>query len=172
MRAIASLVSLAVLAAGLGVGQSRAAAKSVTVEIKDAQGQNVGTAVLSEATHGVKIKLDVKGLPPGEHSLHIHQNAKCEAPDFKSAGPHFGGSGHGHDGMAMGAPAGDIPDFALIVAADGTAHASTVAPNVTLGADDNSVFSNGGTAIVIHAVAGGTGTGAPPRIACGVITKP
>ena len=48
----------------------------------------------------------------------------------------------------------------------------TVAPNVTLGTDENSVFSNGGTAIVIHAVAGGTGTGAPPRIACGVITKP
>ena len=69
-------------------------------------------------------------------------------------------------------PAGDIPDFALIVAADGTAHATTVAPNVTLGTDENSVFSNGGTAIVIHAVAGGTGTGAPPRIACGVITKP
>jgi hypothetical protein len=31
---------------------------------------------------------------------------------------------------------------------------------------------NGGTAIVIHAVAGGTGAGAPPRIACGVINKP
>jgi len=34
------------------------------------------------------------------------------------------------------------------------------------------VFSNGVTAIVIHAVAGGTGTAAPARIACGVITKP
>jgi hypothetical protein len=42
---------------------------------------------------------------------------------------------------------------------------------VTLGDDDHSVFSNGGTAIVIHAVAGGTGSGAPPRIACGVITR-
>lgn len=69
-------------------------------------------------------------------------------------------------------PAGDIPDFALIVGAEGTAHASTVAPNVTLGNDESSVFSNGGTAIVIHAVTGGTGTAAPARIACGVITKP
>jgi superoxide dismutase, Cu-Zn family len=67
-------------------------------------------------------------------------------------------------------PAGDIPDFSLVVAADGTAHASTTVPNVTLGTDDHSVFTKGGTAIVIHAVAGGTGT--PPRIACGVITKP
>jgi len=93
--------------------------------------------------------------------------AKCDPPDFKSAGPHFNATGHMHDS----APAGDIPDFSLIVGKDGTAHVSTVAPNVTLGDDDHSVFSNGGTAIVIHAVAGGTGSGAPPRIACGVITR-
>jgi Cu-Zn family superoxide dismutase len=172
MRAIASFVSLAVLAGGLSVVQALGAAssKSVTVEIKDAQGQSVGTAVLSEATHGVKIKLDVKGLPPGEHSLHIHQNAKCEPPDFKSAGPHFNGaSGHAdHTGL----PAGDIPDFSLIVAADGTSHATVIAPNVSLGTDEHSVFSNGGTAIVIHAVAGTTSSAAPPRIACGVVAKP
>jgi superoxide dismutase, Cu-Zn family len=151
--------------------RAQAAAKPVTVDIKNVQGQSVGTATLTSAAKGVKINIDIRNLPPGEHSIHIHQVAKCEPPDFKSAGPHFGG-GHTHDGMNMGAPAGDIPDFALIVTADGTAHASTLAPNVTLGTDANSVFSNGGTAIVIHAVAGGTGTGAPPRIACGVITKP
>jgi len=38
--------------------------------------------------------------------------------------------------------------------------------------DDISVFNNGGTAIAINAVAGNTGTGAPPRIACGMITRP
>ena len=172
MKRIASLACLAVLAGGFIASQARSAAasKAVTVEIKDAQGQTVGTAVLTEATQGVKIKLDVKGLPPGEHSLHIHQNAKCEPPDFKSAGPHFSGaSGHAdHAGL----PAGDIPDFSLIVAADGTGHAAVVAPNVTMGTDEHSVFSNGGTAIVIHAVAGGTSSAAPPRIACGVIAKP
>jgi superoxide dismutase, Cu-Zn family len=149
---------------------SHAGTKPVTVDIKNAQGQSVGTATLTPAPKGVKITLDIRNLPPGEHSLHIHQVAKCEPPDFKSAGPHFGG-GHSHEAM-QGMPAGDIPDFTLIVAADGTAHASTVAPNVTLGTDENSVFSNGGTAIVIHAVSASTGSGAPPRIACGVITKP
>ena len=170
MKTIATLGCAVALAAAIAVPPARAASKSVAVEIKDAQGQKVGTAVLTEAPQGVKIKLDVKGLPAGEHSMHIHQNAKCEPPDFKSAGPHFNGaSGHAdHAGM----PAGDIPDFSLIVGADGTGHATVVAPNITLGADDHSVFSNGGTAIVIHAVAGGTSTAAPPRIACGIISKP
>jgi Cu-Zn family superoxide dismutase len=171
MKTIASIVCSVVLAGCITATQARSAApsKPVTVEIKDAQGQSVGTAVLSEAPHGVKIKLDVKGLPAGEHSLHIHQNAKCEPPDFKSAGPHFNGaSGHAdHAGL----PAGDIPDFSLIVAADGTGHATVVAPNISLGTDEKSVFSNGGTAIVIHAVTGGTSSAAPPRIACGVISK-
>jgi Cu-Zn family superoxide dismutase len=172
MKTIARVMCAAAFAGGFALVQVHAAApsKPVTVEIKDAQGQSVGTAVLSEAPHGVRIKLDVKGLPAGEHSLHIHQNPKCEAPDFKSAGPHFNGaSGHTeHTGL----PAGDIPDFSLIVAADGTGHATVVAPNITLGADDHSVFSNGGTAIVIHAVSGGASSTAPPRIACGVISKP
>src|SRR6202790_3807472 len=169
MKTISSVVCLVVLAGGVATVRARnaAASKPITVEIKDAQGQNVGTAVLSEAPHGVKIKLDVKGLPPGEHSLHIHQNAKCDPPDFKSAGPHFNGAG-GHTDHT-GLPAGDIPDFSLIVGTDGVGHATVVAPNITLGSDDHSVFSNGGTAIVIHAVASEASSAAPPRIACGVI---
>jgi len=170
MKILACAAALFALS-GTAVAQqspASASAKPVVVSIMNAEGQAVGTATLSPAASGVKIVLDVKKLPPGEHSIHIHQMAKCEPPDFKSAGPHFNASGHTHDA----APAGDIPDFALIVGKDGTAHVSTVAPNVTMGDDDHSVFSNGGTAIVIHAVAGGTGSGAPPRIACGIIAKP
>src|SRR4029077_4867550 len=111
MKTIASVLCVVVLAGGIAAVQTRSAARSkpVTVEIKDAQRQNIGTAVLSEAAHGVKIKLDVKGLPPGDHAPHIHQNPRAGAPDFKSAGPHFNGaSGHADH---MGMPAGDIPDF-------------------------------------------------------------
>jgi len=163
IKSIAAGVCFLVIAATAAANGP--AAKPLVVEIKNAEGQSVGTATLTEAPHGVKIKLDIKNLPPGEHSLHIHQFAKCEAPDFKSAGPHFGSHlGHGQ------APAGDIPDFSLIVGADRSAHTSVVAPYVTMGDDDHSVFSNGGTALVIHEVAA-AGATAPARIACGIIAK-
>jgi superoxide dismutase, Cu-Zn family len=159
--------ALCLCAAAACFGQKAPASKPVVVVIKNLSGQNVGTATLSSVPQGVKIVLDIKNLPPGQHSIHIHQVAKCEPPDFKSAGPHFGG-GHNHSG----GPAGDIPDFMLNVGTDGTANVTTVAPNVTLGDDENSVFSGGGTALVIHATTSDTGSGAPPRIACGVIVKP
>jgi superoxide dismutase, Cu-Zn family len=149
--------------------QVRSQSKPVSVDIKNSDGQSIGTATLTSAPQGVKIKLDIKDLPPGQHSIHIHQVGKCDAPDFKSAGPHFGGAHGTQHGVV---PAGDIPDFSLIVAPDHTAHISVVAPNVTLGGGENSVFSNGGTAIVIHAVTDTSAASAPARIACGVIAKP
>ena len=177
MKLVARKLSLCVLGSCLAFAtvaaaqeHSHAAAKPVTTEFKNAEGQSVGTATLSDTGHGVKIKLDIKGLPAGDHSIHIHQTAKCEAPDFKSAGPHFSpASAAAHDHSAM--PAGDIPDFMLIIAADGTAHVSVVAPNVTMGDEPNSVFSNGGTSIVIHAVAAPGSSTSPARIACAVIKK-
>ena len=176
IQAIKNSAFLLVLSIGaIGATQARgpAAAKSVTVKIINADGRIVGTAVLTEADHGVKITLDIKSLPPGPHFLHIHQTPLCDPPDFKSAGSHFDPTGKGHgDHNHAGLPAGDIPNFVLTVEADGTAHASVIAPNVTLGTDANSVFSNGGTSMVIHAVADKVTDAAPPRIACGIITKP
>lgn len=155
---------------GVVAQEKKAASKPITTEFKNAEGQTVGAATLSEAPHGVKIKLDIKGLPAGQHSIHIHQAAKCEAPDFKSAGPHFSPAGQmDHDHGSM--PAGDIPDFTLIVAADGTAHVTVVAPNVSFGDQPNSVFSNGGTSIVIHAVGAPGASASPARIACAVVKK-
>jgi superoxide dismutase, Cu-Zn family len=146
------------------------AVKPVTVTIINAASEPVGTATLSEAPKGVKITLDIKNLPPGQHLMHIHQFAKCDAPDFKSAGPHFNPL-HGTSADGTMTMAGDIPHFELTVAQNGTAHTSVIAPGVTMGDEANSVFSNGGTSIVIHEVAKTVTDSAPPRIACAVISK-
>ena len=56
--------------------------KPVVVKMMDGKGQSVGTATISakKSGQGVDIKLDVCiGLPPGDHALHIHAVAKCEA---------------------------------------------------------------------------------------------
>ena len=61
------------------------------------------------------------------------------------------------------------------VGSNGTAKITVKDPDVTLGDDSHSVFSNGGTALVIHAKADDTKTdpsgNAGDRIACGVISK-
>ena len=170
MKSFRLTVSFLLAAATITAPPARSQTKPVLVDIKNSDGRSIGTATLTPAEHGVKIKLDIKDLPPGEHSIHIHQVGKCDAPDFKSAGPHFGAANTNHEHGTV--PAGDIPNFSLIVGADRTSHVSVVAPNVTLGSGDHSVFSNGGTAIVIHAVTDTSAASAPARIACGVIAKP
>ena len=59
------------------------------IDIKDAMGASIGMAMISAKDGGIAIDLDVKGLTPGEHAVHIHSVAKCEGPGFTTAGPHF-----------------------------------------------------------------------------------
>ena len=168
--------TIALAALGVFGAALFAADKPVTVTLKDGTGKDVGTAKISSAAKGVKIALNLKGLTPGEHAVHIHTTAKCEGPAFTTAGGHFNpdSAHHGVNNTMTPKPhAGDMPNFTA--KPDGTAKLTVTNAAVTLGEGSNSVFANGGTALMIHAKAddlmSDPAGNAGDRIACGTITK-
>lgn len=148
------------------------AADTAGAVLKDASGNEVGKATLTDTPSGVLIRLDLSSVPTGDHAFHIHAIGKCAPPDFKSAGGHFNPekAKHGLENPE-GPHAGDMPN--IHVPADGRLSIEVLNVDVDLGGDW-ALLDEDGSALVLHAgpddyrtdPAGDAGA----RIACGVIT--
>jgi superoxide dismutase, Cu-Zn family len=151
------------------IGKSGASAAIISAE-----GVPVGSAKASDSKkNGLRIELTVKGLPRGEHAVHIHEKGQCVGPDFASAGAHWnpGAKQHGTANPA-GPHAGDLPNMLVDKKGRG---------KLKFDLTDERLWKRGGmmdedgAAIVIHAQSDDNRTdpsgNSGGRIACGVFVR-
>ena len=105
-------------------------------------GQGVGSGVVALRTEGTKVRVraELRNLPPGFHGFHVHAVGSCQAPTFTSAGGHLNPTGAPHPSHE-----GDMP--VLLVRADGSASINFTTDRFRL-AD---LFDADGSAIIVHA---------------------
>lgn len=170
-----TILTLLVISCCAGMAQAEGTLKvTMNIAAVDGVGKSIGTISASETPYGVVLTPDLRGLAPGIHGFHIHQNPDC-APreqDGKlvpalAAGGHYDPAKTGkHEGPYGAGHLGDLP--AIFVTQEGTAAYPVLAPRLK--------FSDlKGRTLMIHA--GGDNHSDHPqklggggaRIACGVI---
>ena len=148
-------LKLTVAAAVLAVPTAAfAATGTVTLRAIDANGvgAEVGTVTYKDTRRGLLLEPKLRGLPPGPHGFHVHENGNCgpgpgadqrPAPGM-AAGGHYDPKGtKAHKGPHdKSGHLGDLP--VLIVDPDGTATLPVLAPRL-ISADLR------GRALMIHA---------------------
>ena len=103
LQLFGTAAAAALLAAAVAI-PAAGAAEMANTQLKDTHGKAVADVDMMQTPAGVLIKLQAKGLPPGEHAFHIHAVGKCDPPDFMTAGGHFNPTTMKHGLMAAGGP--------------------------------------------------------------------
>lgn len=168
-RAIALLAS-ATMAGAAG------ADTVVQMNLVDAKGvaADAGTITISESRYGLVFTPALRGLAPGLHGFHVHENPSCEPKEKDgatvpalAAGGHLDPAKTGKHGEPWGdGHLGDLPP--LYVAPDGTATQPVLGPRLKAAdvASRSLMVHAGGDNHADHpAPLGGGGA----RVACGVV---
>ncbi len=147
----------------------------MNLAIQAGSGNSIGDIAISQSPAGMVFKLNLKGLRPGPHGFHVHENGQCSPTTMNGIAIPAGAAGshldsdhtNKHAGPEGDGHVGDLP--LLVVADDGTATQSLTAPRI------KDIAQLKGHAVVIHvngdnysdqpAALGGGGA----RFACGVI---
>ena len=171
MRLVA--ITVAVLAAAIAPPIA-SAADMAGADMVNTDGAVIGKATFEQTPTGVLMSVDVAGLPPGAHGIHLHATGSC-TPNFKAA------TGHVNPGKVKhglrnpeGPDNGDLPN--LFAAADGSARAEFFTTRVSVvGGDVPALLDEDGSAVIIHEMPDDHMTqpigGAGGRIGCGIIGK-
>ena len=143
-----------------------------TVQLLGPNREFRGSVRLEQRANATHVVAHVEGLAAGTYAMHLHAVGKCDAPDFKTAGPHFnpGMKQHGRDNL-MGPHLGDLPN--VMVGADGRGGIDADIAGLMLVGGDAPLFDADGAAVVLHAgpddyrtdPSGSSGD----RIACGAL---
>ncbi|MES2524696.1 MAG: superoxide dismutase family protein [Gemmatimonadota bacterium] len=156
-----------------GAAPAGAAAGGGTVSIRDAAGREFGMLTLAAAGTGTGISLSgtLRGMPPGEHGIHVHTVGRCDAPAFETAGGHWNPTTKQHGTQnPQGPHHGDMMN--ITVGADSTATVQLTTQGGTLSGAD-ALMDADGASVVVHATADDYRTdpsgNSGARVACGVI---
>ena len=150
----------------------RADTGAAMAQLVEPGGSEIGKATFEQTPTGVLMYVEVTGLAPGAHGIHLHRVGAC-TPDFTAAGGHINPDGVAH-GLRNpeGPDDGDLP--LLYAGADGSARAEFFTPRVTVsGGEAPALLDEDGSAVVVHAHPDDQHTqpigGAGGRVACGVV---
>lgn len=162
--------------AGLLVGSSMAGEMqpAATAQFTNPEGEVIGAATLWQGPRGVLIHVDIAGLSPGKHAIHLHAVGACE-PDFGASGGHINPGGAKHGLLNPEGPDnGDLPN--IYASEAGTAQAELYTTAVYVGTAIEGaapLLDEDGSALVVHAKGDDHVTqpigGAGGRVGCGVI---
>ena len=168
-------LTLASLSFMLCAGSAMADTK-VQISMVDAKGvtSSIGQVSITESKYGLVFSPSLKGLPPGLHGFHLHQNPSCDPKEKDgkmvpalAAGGHYDPSDtRRHDTPWGDGHLGDLP--ALFVDAEGNANQPVLAPRLKeadLEGRSLMVHVGGDNHSDHPATLGGGGA----RLACGVI---
>jgi Cu-Zn family superoxide dismutase len=175
---VASIIAATLCLGAAAVAEVKEASVIVPVHSVDAQGvgASIGTIEIRDSAGGLELIPNLKGLTPGEHGFHIHENPNCgpKEKDGKmtaalAAGGHFDPHATGkHLGPHGGGHEGDLPK--LDVGADGTATKVLSVAGVRLAQIRNRslmIHAGGDNYSDAPAPLGGGGA----RVACGIIPQ-
>lgn len=130
-----------------------------------------GEATFVKEDNGdIKFEVDIQGVSPGMHAVHIHENGDCSAEDASSAGGHWNPTNEEHGRWGVHPfHLGDIGNIDVDKDGKGTLSLTTDLWSLKEG-DPHSVL---GHSVVVHAGADDFKTqpsgAAGARIGCGVI---